>query len=145
MAWRDLPADAAWVGSGAQSKMLRGSLAGPSATLLLSFPPHLHPDRWTAPQDVLECAEELFVLSGDLLSPAGQMGAGAYCWHPCGSSRGPVGSRGGALALSRTCGGPYRRGPTSHNVTLEREPTYQPVVPPDLARLAAHPWRPQSY
>jgi hypothetical protein len=145
MAWAPLASDATPFGPDTRAKTLRGTLADPSATLMLSVPPQVHPPRWNGPQAVLGGAQELFVLSGDLLAPVGQLGAGAYCWHPPGSAHGPFGSRGGALLLLRTSDGPYRWHRSSHDMTLEREPSYQPSVPPELERPAAHAWRMQAF
>jgi len=145
MAWAPVPAEATPFGRHVSSKALRGSLADSTATMLLTVPPHVHPERWTGPQAIASCALELFVLSGDLLAPVGQLGAGAYCWCPPGSAHGPFGSRGGALLLMRTAHGPYRISPSSHEMTLEREPNYQPNIPPEFQWLVAHPWRVQSY
>lgn len=139
--WTPLAPDATPFGPDARAKILRGALEEPRATVLLSVPPHLHPPRWAGPQAVLHGAEERFVLAGDLLSPVGQEGAGAYSWHPPGSAQGPFGSRGGALLLLRSAEGPYRWSRSSHEMTLEREPGYQPSLPPELERLVAHPWR----
>ena len=126
-------------------KLLRGSPGGGSATLLLSTAAHLHPPRWQGPQEIHACAEELYLLAGDLLSPIGQLAAGAYCWLPSRVAHGPYGSRGGSLALMRIHGAPFTTEFTDHELALERTPPYQPVLPPALRALTVRPWRPQRY
>jgi len=130
---------------GPNNKILRGRPGAESLTMLAAFPAHMHPDHWVGAQEVHPCTEELFLLSGDILSNVGQMYPGAYFWRPPGISHGPFGSRGGSLALLRTKGGPLTLTWTSHEVALARVPEYQPVLPRELNALRAHPWRPQSY
>jgi hypothetical protein len=132
-------------GEGHRCKPLHGSLREAAATLLIASPPHLHPSRWLAPQEIHSCAEEMFVLSGDFLSSIGQMSAGAYCWRPAGVAHGPYGSRGGNLVLLRTHGAPLSTAFTSHEIELPRAPQYQPLLPADPPAHRAVPWRPQRY
>ena len=132
-------------GTGHRTKFLRGSMASTSATLLLSTGPHLHPPGWLAPQVIHPCTEELFLLSGDFLCSAGAMASGAYVWRPAGIPHGPYASRGGNLALLRTHGAPLSTRYTAHEITLERVPEYQPVLPGEFAAHVAHPWRAQRY
>ena len=135
----------AFGGAGRRCKVLRGSLAGGSATVLIASPPHLHPPGWRGAQEIHGCAEEMFLLSGDLVSPVGPMTAGAYCWRPPGLAHGPYASRGGNLALLRTLGGPLTTQHTAHELELERAPMYQPILPDGWRSLRARPWRPQRY
>lgn len=131
--------------AGVRAKLLRGSPARGDSTYLTACPAHLQPAERRSPQETHDCVEEIFLLSGDLQSTVGHMAAGAYAWLPSRAAHGPYGSRGGSLALVRTLGGPLDVQPTPHEVELEREPAYRPVLPPDFERAALRPWRPQRY
>ncbi len=95
MPWTTEGLDRAYVTAGTRLKMLRGSATGDRSTLLLACAPHLHPHDWTGPQEVHDCAQEMFVLSGDLVSNRGPLTAGAYGWRPAGIAHGPYASRDG--------------------------------------------------
>jgi hypothetical protein len=145
MPWSAAGLDPTYAEAGLRWKFLRGSPAGPAATFLLSVPPHAHPPGWAAPQEVHECTEEIYVLSGDWLGYRGAMAAGAYVWRPAGIAHGPHGSRGGALLVVRTSAGPLAHHWTSHHVRLSRIPAFQPVVPEAQRSPLRVPWRPQNY
>jgi Domain of unknown function (DUF4437) len=132
-------------GAGQRRKVLRGSPARGGATMLIAAPPHRHPPSWRGPQEIHACAEEMYVLSGDFLTPAGPMTSGAYCSRPRDTAHGPYGSRGGGLALVRTHGAPLVTDYTAHELELERMPAYQPALPDGMRALGARPWRPQRY
>jgi hypothetical protein len=135
----------AYGGAGRRWKVLHGAPHTGPATLLIASPPHLHPPRWCGAQEIHACAVELFVLSGDLLSHAGQLCSGAYCWRPAGIAHGPYGSRGGNLAVVRTHGARFSTDLTAYEIALPRAPEYRPLLPPELRSCAVHPWRPQRY
>jgi hypothetical protein len=145
MAWATGTMDPAYADVGLRWKILRGSPDGPQATMLVYCPPHVHPPGWTGPQEIHDCVEEMFLLSGDYLGDRGAMHAGAYFWRPPGVAHGPYGTRGGSLALIRTQGAPLRNQWTPHHVKLSRTPAYQPVLPEALRSHARQPWRPQNY
>jgi hypothetical protein len=128
-----------------QWKVLRGSPHGDAATLLTWSPPHLHPPGWRGPQAVHACATELFLVSGYLISHAGQMCVGAYLWRPPGIAHGPYGTRGGNLALVRVLGGPFFGRPTPHEVEIARESAQRPVLPESVRAQRLWPWRPQRF
>lgn len=143
--WMTDGLDHAFGGAGHRWKVLHGTPQAGAATVLIASPPHLRPPRWCGPQEIHRCAEELYVLSGDLLSHAGQLCSGAYCWRPPGVAHGPYGSRGGNLAVLRTHGGPLSTELTAYEVALPRSPEYRPLLPQELRSCAVHPWRPQRY
>jgi hypothetical protein len=143
--WADDRTALVFGGQGHRWKVLHGEPERGPATLLISSPAHLHPPGWCAPQEIHSCAEELFVLSGDFLTNAGHMASGAYVWRPARVPHGPYGSRGGNLTLVRTHDGPLATDFTAHELTLERAPDYQPLLPPGLRALITHPWRAQRY
>lgn len=131
--------------NGQRWKLLHGDPARGAATLLISSPAHMHPPGWLGPQEIHGCAQEMFVLSGDVLCNAGRMASGAYVWRPPRVAHGPYGSRGGNLALLRTHGAALTTDYSAHELTLERTSDYQPVLPTELRTLLNHPWRAQRY
>jgi hypothetical protein len=145
LTWNAKGLDRLFGGNGQLWKVLHGSPAAGSCTMLIASAPHLHPPRWVAPQEIHSCAEEMFLLSGDFLCNVGQMASGAYCWRPPGIAHGPYGSRGGNLALLRTHGAPLATEFTAHEIALQRNPGYQPILPPRMRAVTTHPWRPQRY
>lgn len=145
LAWSADGADPAFGGRDHRWKLLHGSPRASSATMLIASPPHLHPSRWLAPQEIHPCAEEMFLLSGDFLCNIGQMCSGAYFWRPPGVAHGPYGSRGGNLALLRTHGAPLTTAFTDHEIELPQAPEYQPLLPLAQRALRTHPWRPLRY
>jgi hypothetical protein len=144
MAWQDAVVATGCSGQPC-TKLLHGSPHVDRCTMLVASPPQTRPPRWLGPQELHACATELFLLSGDLLSPTGLMSSGAYLWRPAGTRHGPYGSRGGSLVLVRTEGGPLTSELTLHEVALAREPSYQPLLPatPDAPRASA--FLPQRY
>jgi hypothetical protein len=143
--WAGGDGDAAFGGQGHLRKVLRDSPDAGAATMLIAAPPHLHPPRWRARQQIHGYAEELFLLSGDVLSNVGQLFPGAYLCRPAGVAHGPYGSRGGGLALRRRHGASVASTFTAHELTLARAPHYQPTLPPGLPAPGPHPWRPRRY
>jgi hypothetical protein len=97
MPWSSDLMDPAYAQLGLRWKILRGSPDGPQATLLVACPPHVHPPAWTGPQEVHDCVEEMFLLSGDYLGNRGTMCTGAYSWRPPGIPHGPY-ARGAAAS-----------------------------------------------
>ncbi len=81
-------------------------------------------------------AEEVFLLSGELVGPQGTMRPGAYCWRPPEVWHGPYGSKTGCLMLVRAAGGPLG---TTDAETEQRVDwsagRYDPILPPELAFL----------
>ncbi len=133
-----------WGGQGVRWKRLQGTGATTSS-LLIALPAHRHPHHWVGRQQVQSDAEELFLLSGDLLSPRGQLWAGGYSWWPAGTTHGPFGTRGGNLILIRSHGPQSAAVWTSHEIELPRAPDYQPVLPAELSEMRFHAWRPLLY
>lgn len=126
-------------------KVLRHDPASGEKTLLLSSGAQTHPRNWREAQLLHHCAEEMYLLGGDIIGERGVMYEGAYFWRPPGIWHGPFGSRRGSLALIRFAEGHH------HNVWSDQvrefslTPTYAPALPPELAARVAEPWRPRSY
>jgi hypothetical protein len=122
MRWESAGMDPAYADIGLRWKMLRGSIGDARTTMLVSCPPHLHPPQWRGPQEVHDCVEEMFLLSGDYLSNVGTMREGAYFWRPPGIAHGPYGTRFGNLAVIRTIGAPLVNNWTQQQVAISRNP-----------------------
>jgi hypothetical protein len=84
------------------------------------------------------CVEEMYLLSGDLISEYGIGHGGAYFWRPPQIPHGPHGSHGGAFMLIRFVQGSHRNDWTDNKREFLLKPSYQPALPDglhDLERL----------
>ena len=145
MPWESAGMDPAYADLGLRWKMLRGHIGEARTTMLVSCPPHLHPPQWRGPQEVHDCVEEMFLLSGDYLSNVGTMRQGAYFWRPPGIAHGPYGTRFGNLAVIRTLGGALVNNWTREQVAISRNPTPRPFLPAALRPRHALPAGPAPY
>ena len=94
MPWHSENMDPEYGDAGLCWKILRHDEKTRDVTMLVSSRPHFHPKGWRGPQEIHDCVEETFVLSGDYLGDRGILEAGAYFWRPPGLKHGPYGSRG---------------------------------------------------
>lgn len=110
---------------------------GRHRTWLLAVAPQCRPKGQQLARETHTCAEELFMLSGEITGPQGVMSQGAYFWRPKQTLHGPFGSRNGCLALCRFRDG--EQNTTFHEQTLpfNFDAPYRPDVPPQLDLLAA--------
>ena len=111
--------------------------SGRHRTWLLTTAPQSLPKGKQLERETHGCAEELYMLSGEITGPNGVMAEGAYFWRPAQTLHGPFGSRKGNLALCR-----FRDGEqtvTFHRQTLpfRFEAPYQPQLPAELEHLRA--------
>jgi len=111
-------------------------------TFLSLIMPHSAPDGNQGPQEVHPCVEEAYVLSGALSGPQGVMRPGAYFWRPPGIPHGPFGARWGAVSLMRFVGGRHVNVWTDQQAAFLLDAPYAPVLPAELAHLAALPFVP---
>lgn len=88
-------------------------------------------------------AEEMFLLSGEVVSPIGVMYPGAYIWRPPEVWHGPYGTKTGNLYVFRTKGGPLSTEYSDAEQEFDWHPSYTPVLPAALA-AAATPHDPGS-
>lgn len=144
MAWSCDGMDPLYAQAGMRWKILHEDPERKDATMLIMTPPHLRPPEWRGPQEQHDCVEEMFLISGDFLSPIGTMTSGAYFWRPPGILHGPYGSRGGNLTLIRTLGDVLVNNWSEHTVELSRSPEFEPVVPSRL-RGRLEPWTSAPY
>jgi len=109
--------------------------SGLHRTWLLSVSPQVAPVGAQLARETHGCAEEMFMLAGDITGPQGVMSPGAYFWRPAETLHGPFGSRQGGLALLRFRDGAQTvrfHGP----LPFEFETPYAPKLPPELSYLA---------
>lgn len=78
-------------------------------------------------------AEEMFLLSGEVVSPIGVMYPGAYIWRPPEVWHGPYGTKTGNLYVFRTKGGPLSTEYSNGEQAFDWSPSYTPVLPAALA------------
>lgn len=87
--------------------------------------------------------EEMFLLSGEVVSPIGVMYPGAYIWRPPEIWHGPYGTRTGNLYIFRTKGGPLSTVYSDVEQEFDWQPTYRPALPPHLGEAAALTYEPE--
>ncbi|RXR28836.1 cupin domain-containing protein [Sphingobium fluviale] len=110
---------------------------GQVATVVFAKPPHVHPDGWSSPMLSHPCAEETFVLAGELVGERGAARVGAYSWRPAGTPHGTQGSRTGGISLARMCHGPLANNWDGDALApFSFDTVYSPVVPADLVTVA---------
>jgi hypothetical protein len=132
--------EAPWTGNfhpqfplGAGRKWLRRDPVTTDETWILGTLPLRHGRR----PEQHPVVEEMYLLSGELISPQGVMRAGAYFWRPPEAWHGPYGSKTGCLMLFRTVGGPLSTVYSRDEQDFEWHPeAYRPILPPELAYLA---------
>lgn len=119
---------------------------GRHRTWLLAVSPQISPRGASLAVETHSCAEEVYMISGDITGPQGQMTPGAYFWRPCGIAHGPFGSRNGGLALSRFRHGPQETQFHSQIKPFDFDAPYRPDLPDSLRHLAeASPADPSRY
>ncbi|MFH7042250.1 cupin domain-containing protein [Paucibacter sp. JuS9] len=123
---------------GISRKNLRAGADG-SRSLLSMILPHSEPPRSRGPRESHPVVEECYVLSGSLVGPMGEMQAGAYFWRPPGIPHGPFGTRWGCVALIRFLGGRHVNLWSPDEAPFDFDAPYRPVLPQELAPMAALP------
>ncbi len=106
---------------------------GAPTTFLLFTMPQNYPPNWEIPEETHPCAEELFMLGGDISGPRGVMRQGAYFWRPKDTLHGPFASREGGLALIRFRDGEHRNDWQAVPVPFRYDCPYDPILPKDFA------------
>ncbi|MBM3514927.1 MAG: DUF4437 domain-containing protein [Alphaproteobacteria bacterium] len=84
--------------------------------------------------------EEMYLVSGEIISPMGNMQTGAYFWRPPHLRHGPFGTGKPTIHLFRTEGGPLSTVFERPATPMEWRVPYSPILPPHLAHLANTPW-----
>lgn len=137
MRWDSKVADPSLEWMGNRRKVLRmDPVYNQKATFIISTPPHIYPENWACPTLTHPCAEESFMLSGDMIGPHGRMTPGAYFWRPAQIAHGPFGTRDGGMSLIRFRHGPHVNIWGEDQTPFSYEASYNPVVPKELAKYA---------
>lgn len=127
---------------GISRKALREDPATGERSFLSMILPHAEPPGARGPRETHPTVEECYVLAGSLVGPHGEMHAGAYFWRPAGIPHGPFGTRWGCVALIRFLGGRHVNVWSEDEAGFDFDAPYRPILPPDLAHLAALRWSP---
>ncbi len=123
-------------------KTLRKNKETGDKTLLLQMGAHTHPKGWKERQLYHPCVEEMYLLTGDIISDVGIMEAGAYFWRPPNLMHGPFGARKGGLAVIRFHDGHHVNLWGEEELPFDLTPAYKPYLPDELEDLASKPWSP---
>jgi len=125
-------------------KVLRHIPATGEKTLLLSSGAQTHPRNWREAQLQHDCAEEMYLLGGDIIGERGTIYEGGYFWRPPGQWHGPFGSRRGSLSLIRFCEGHHQNLWSDQPQPFTLTPRHAPELPlPYRSCLPA--WLPPRY
>ena len=137
MAWDTSVADPSLAWMGNRRKVLRWDpVYDQKATFVFATPPQIYPTDWLCPTLTHPCAEESFVLAGEITGPHGRQGEGGYFWRPAEVPHGPFGTRGGCLSLIRFRHGQHINVWDPTPIRFSFDMPYKPVIPPELAPLA---------
>jgi len=126
-------------------KVLRFVPATGEKTILLSSGAQAHPKDWREARLAHDCAEEMYLLGGDIIGERGTMYEGAYFWRPPGRWHGPFGSRRGSLSLIRFVDGHHRNLWSDDVQPFVLEPAHAPELPAELRSLAGAAWEPPRF
>lgn len=132
MPWGCEGMDPAYGDAGMRWKILHHDETTQDTSMLVLTPAQLAPPGLRGPQERHDCVEEMFLISGDFLSPLGPMHTGAYFWRPPQILHGPFASRHGNVSFIRTLGDVLENNWSEHEVTLTRDAAPAPVVPPQV-------------
>lgn len=121
-------------------KILRRDANSGETTMVLNCGAQTHPADWQEKALKHPCAEEMFLLSGDIIGERGIMNAGAYFWRPPGIWHGPFGSRNGNLCLIRFMDGHHVNQWSDKDLPFSLTPDYNPDLPEELQKFASEPW-----
>lgn len=128
---------------GISRKNLRTDPETGERTFLSLILPQAAPEGGKGPREIHPVVEEAYMIAGSLTGPQGTMYPGAYFWRPPGIAHGPFGARWGAVSLIRFVGGRHVNEWTRDEAAFDFAAPYAPVLPEELAHLAATAWTPQ--
>jgi hypothetical protein len=128
MPWSHDGMDPAYGELGMRWKLLHHDEATQDTSMLVLTPAQLAPPGMRGPQERHDCVEEMFLISGDFLSPLGAMHTGAYFWRPPQILHGPFASRHGNVSFIRTLGDVLENNWSEHELTLDRDAVPAPVI-----------------
>ena len=130
------------VGAGIGRKLLRLDPVTGERTWMLEMGAN---DPGTVRESCLEThphVEEMLLLDGAISMTMGVLHQGAYFWRPGGIQHGPFGTLPGCTGFFRCKGGPFTSEWTDEALPIQWEAPYSPILPDDLADVAAADWSP---
>lgn len=133
MAWGNAINDDNLRFMGLGRKLLRDDPERKERVMLLSIAPQAYPSNGAAPPISHPCAEEMYLLGGDVVSEYGTMRSGAYFWRPANIPHGPHGSHTGAFMLIRFIDGRHENHWADEPRAFDPDPPYRPVLPPHMS------------
>lgn len=113
-------------------KMLRQDKDKGESTIILDCGAQTHPRDWKERALKHPCAEEMFLLSGDIAGERGVMHQGAYFWRPPEIWHGPFGSRHGNICVIRFMEGNHVNVWSDDERPFSLTPDYKPDLPEQM-------------
>ncbi len=127
---------------GVGKKSLRRDPITGDSTWMLRAGPDDPAALTTARVEVHPVVEEVFLLDGEITMNMGTMRRGGYFWRPAGIAHGPFGTKGGLTGFFRTKGGALSTDWSDKPERIDWNPSYNPVLPPDLRDVAMQAYDP---
>ena len=121
-------------------KILRRDETKGETTMILNCGAQSHPEGWKEAALAHPCVEEMFLLSGDIITERGVMNAGSYFWRPPHIWHGPFGSRYGNVCLIRFMEGQHVNKWSEEKFPFSLTPGYHPDLPDSLEHLRNTPF-----
>ncbi|MFL2769453.1 MAG: cupin domain-containing protein [Rhodospirillaceae bacterium] len=121
-------------------KILRHDEISGEKTMVLDCGAQSHPQNWEEGALAHPCVEEMFLLSGDIITNRGAMHAGAYFWRPPNIWHGPFGSRNGNLCVIRFLHGHHVNNWSEKRFPFSLTPEHKPDLPDSLKDIAGKPF-----
>jgi len=121
-------------------KILREDEDSGAKTMILDCGAQSHPQNWEDGALAHPCVEEMFLLSGDIITERGAMHAGAYFWRPPNIWHGPFGSRNGNLCVIRFLHGHHVNNWSDEKFPFSLTPDHKPDLPDSLKEAADKPF-----
>lgn len=120
-------------------KMLRQDKEKGESTMILDCGAQTHPKDWKERALKHPCAEEMFLLSGDIAGERGIMHQGAYFWRPPEIWHGPFGSRHGNICIIRFMEGNHVNEWSEDARPFSLTPEYKPDLPEHMKSRHSRP------
>lgn len=122
-------------------KMLRQDKEKGESTMILDCGAQTHPRNWKERALKHPCAEEMFLLSGDIAGERGVMHQGAYFWRPPEIWHGPFGSRHGNICLIRFMEGNHVNVWSEDERPFSLTPDFKPDLPEHMKERHGQPFK----
>lgn len=122
-------------------KMLRQDTEKGESTMILDCGAQTHPRDWKERALKHPCAEEMFLLSGDIAGERGIMHQGAYFWRPPEIWHGPFGSRHGNICVIRFMEGNHVNVWSEDERPFSLTPDYKPDLPKEMKARHDQPFK----